>query len=42
MNENKFKMFMNDVMEEKCFQECEINPNFQTKSSQNPKNEKQQ
>jgi hypothetical protein len=41
MNENTTKLCMNDVMEEKCLQECEINPNFQTKSSQNPKNEEQ-
>ncbi len=41
MNENTCEMFMNDVMEEACLQECEINPSFRTKSSQNPKNEKQ-
>ncbi len=34
-------MFMNDVMKKECLQECEINPSFQTKSSQNPKTEKQ-
>jgi len=32
---------MNDVMKEECMQECEINHSFQTKSSQNQKNEKQ-
>jgi len=32
---------MNDVMKKECLQECEINPSFQTKSSQNPKTEKQ-
>jgi hypothetical protein len=40
MNENTCEMFMNDVMEEECLQECEINLSFQTKCSQNPKNEK--
>jgi hypothetical protein len=31
---------MNDVMEEKCSQECEINPSLQIKTNQNPKSEK--
>ncbi len=33
-------MFMNDVMEEKCLQECEINYSFQIESSLNLENEK--
>jgi len=36
-NENTCEMFMNDVLKEKYLQECEINPSFQTKNSQNPK-----
>ncbi len=33
-------MFMNDVMEEKCLQKCEINHSFQIESSQNLENGK--
>ncbi len=33
-------MFMNDVMEEQCLQECEINHSFQMESSLNLENEK--
>jgi hypothetical protein len=29
-------VFVSDVMEEKCLQECEINPNIQIKTNQNP------
>jgi hypothetical protein len=29
ISENACEMFMNDIMEEKCLQECEINPNLQ-------------
>jgi hypothetical protein len=38
--ENTCEMFMNDVMEEECVQECEINVSLQTKSSQNLKTKK--
>jgi hypothetical protein len=31
---------MNDVMEEQCLQECEINHSFQMESSLNLENEK--
>jgi hypothetical protein len=38
-NENTCEVFMNDVMEKKCLQECEINLSFQTKNNQNPRSE---
>jgi hypothetical protein len=34
INENACEMFVNDVMEEEYFQECEINFISQTKSNQ--------
>jgi hypothetical protein len=37
INENACEIFRNDVMEEKYFQECEINFIIQTKSSQKSK-----
>jgi hypothetical protein len=40
ITENACEVFVNDVMEEKCLQECEINPNLQIKTNQNPKSEK--
>ncbi len=33
INENACEMFMNDVMEERCLQKCEINCNLQTKNN---------
>jgi hypothetical protein len=33
INENTCEMFMNDVREEECLLECEINLNLQTKSN---------
>jgi hypothetical protein len=33
-------MFMNDVMEEKCLQECEINHSFHIESGSNLETEK--
>jgi hypothetical protein len=32
ISENTCQVFMNDVMEEKSLQGCEINPNLQTKN----------
>ncbi len=40
ITKNTCEMFMNDVMEEECVQECEINLSLQTKSSQNLKTKK--
>jgi hypothetical protein len=40
ISENACEVFVNDVMEEKCLQECEINPNIQIKTNQSPKSEK--
>ncbi len=39
ISKNSCEVFMNDVMEEKCLLECEINPS-QTKGNQNLKSEK--
>jgi hypothetical protein len=39
-NENACEVFMNDVMEEKCLQKCEINLILQIESNQNPKSRK--
>jgi hypothetical protein len=36
INENTCEVFMNDVMEKKCLQECEIHLSFQTKSEEKP------
>jgi hypothetical protein len=33
INENACEVFMNDVMEGKCSQECEINPGLQRKTA---------
>jgi len=40
ISENAFEVFKNDVMEEECLQECEINSRLQTKYNQNLENEK--
>jgi len=42
ISENTFQVFMNDVMEEKSLQGCEINPNLQTKNKQNLRSRKKQ
>jgi hypothetical protein len=34
ISENAFEVFKNDVMEEECLQECEINCRLQTKYHQ--------
>jgi len=34
ISENAFEVFKNDVLEEKCLQECEINFKLQTKYNQ--------
>ncbi len=36
---NTCEVFMKDVMQEECLQECEIKQFFQIKNIQNPKNE---
>jgi hypothetical protein len=40
INENAFEVFKNEVMEEECLQECEINSRVQTVHNQNPESEK--
>jgi hypothetical protein len=37
ISENTCQVFMNDVMEEKSLQGCEVNPNLQTENKQNPR-----
>jgi hypothetical protein len=39
ISENAFEVFKNDVMEEECLQECEINSKLQTKYKQNLESE---
>jgi len=39
ISENIFQVIMNDVMEEKSLQGCEIKPNLQTKNKQNPRSQ---
>jgi hypothetical protein len=39
ISENAFEVFKNDVMEEECLQECEINSRLQTKYNQNQESE---
>ncbi len=40
ISENAFEVFKNDVMDEECLQECEINSRLQTKYNQNLESEK--
>jgi hypothetical protein len=40
ISENSCEAFMNDVMEEECLQECEINLGLQTKINKNSKSQK--
>jgi hypothetical protein len=40
ISENTCEAFMNDVMEEECLQECEINLGLQTKIIKNSKSKK--
>jgi hypothetical protein len=40
ISENAFEVFKNDVMEEECLHECEINSRLQTKYNQNLESEK--
>jgi hypothetical protein len=40
ISENAFETFKNDVMEEECLQQCEINFRLQTKYNQNLECEK--
>ncbi len=39
ISENTCQVFMNDVMEEKSLQGCEINPNLQIENKQNPRSQ---
>ncbi len=40
ISENSCEAFMNDVMEEECLQECEINLGLQTKINKKSKSQK--
>jgi len=39
ISKNTCQVFMNDVMEEKSLQGCEINPNLQIENKQNPRSQ---
>ncbi len=40
ISENAFEVFQNDILEDECLQECEINSRLQRKYNQNLKSEK--